>query len=116
MRGREQLRPSYGTTGARFRLPGVRDRMLAGSIGKTFASAAALTLVEDGQLRLDEPIMRFRECLPWIAELPNAERLTLRNVLSHRTGLANYIYVNNWRDRWMERVAREPDYSPSIED
>ena len=95
---------------------GVRDRMLAGSIGKTFASAAALTLVEEGFLRLDEPILRFRVRLPWIAALPNAERLTLRNVLSHRTGLANYIYVDDWRLRWMERVAKEPDYSPAIED
>jgi len=94
----------------------VRDRMLAGSVGKTFASAAALTLVEDGRLRLDEPILRFRDRLPWIAALPNADRLTLRNILSHRTGLANYIYVDDWRQRWMERVAREPDYSPTIED
>jgi len=93
-----------------------RDRMLAGSVGKTFAAVAAMMLVEDGRIGLDEPITQFSGQLPFIASLPNVEKLTLRLVLAHRTGLANYVNVDDWRARWHEKIARNPDYAQSIED
>lgn len=93
-----------------------RDRMLAGSVGKTFAAAAALTLVEDGRIGLDEPIARFKDRLPFISQLPKVEEITLRLVLAHRTGFANYVNVDDWRSRWHEKIVRDPDYAQSIED
>jgi D-alanyl-D-alanine carboxypeptidase len=94
----------------------VRARMLAGSIGKTFASAAALTLVEAGAITLDDPITRFQDKLPWIATLPNPGQLTLRRVLAHRTGLPDFIYTPDWRLNWAKAAAENPDYAQSIED
>jgi D-alanyl-D-alanine carboxypeptidase len=94
----------------------VRSRMPAGSVGKTFAAATALMLVEDGRISLDGPVTDFLEKLPWIALLPRAEELTLRRVLAHRTGLANYIYTDDWRQTWIERIAKEHDYLPLIDD
>lgn len=93
-----------------------RDRMLAGSVGKTFAAVAALMLVEEGRMALDEPITRFADKLPWIGSFPQAGQLTLRNVLAHRTGIVDFIYTENWRTRWIEAVARDPAYAQTIED
>jgi D-alanyl-D-alanine carboxypeptidase len=92
-----------------------RDRMLAGSVGKTFAAVAALKLVEDGCIELDAPISRFQEQLPWLATLPNIEHLTLRRVLAHRTGLADFIYTEGWRENWIESVVKNHDYAQTVE-
>src|SRR6185295_15545840 len=63
------------------------DRMPAGSVGKTFVAAAILQAVDAGSLSLDEPIARWLGAEPWFARVPNAPHLTLRLLLSHRSGL-----------------------------
>jgi CubicO group peptidase (beta-lactamase class C family) len=55
-----------------------------GSISKQFTAAAILLLVQDGKLSPDDPLSRF------IPDFPNAERLTIRRLLSHTSGLGNY--------------------------
>ena len=67
-----------------------QDRMLAGSVGKTFASALALLLVHDGRFALDDPISRFFGSEPWFDRLPNARRITVRQLMNHTSGLVRY--------------------------
>jgi CubicO group peptidase (beta-lactamase class C family) len=57
-----------------------------GSITKAVTAAAALVLVGDGDLELDEPL---DEPVPALLELPHGlhDRLTLRHLLSHTSGL-----------------------------
>jgi CubicO group peptidase (beta-lactamase class C family) len=57
-----------------------------GSITKVVTAVAAMALVGDGDLELDEPLV---EPVPELRELPNRlrGRLTLRHVLSHTGGL-----------------------------
>ena len=55
-----------------------------GSVSKQFTAAAILLLAQDGKLSLDDPLSRF------IPDFPNAERLSIRRLLSHTTGLGNY--------------------------
>jgi D-alanyl-D-alanine carboxypeptidase len=62
------------------------DRMLAGSIGKTFYAAAALKLVDLGKLDLDRTIGYY---LP-DGNIPSAEKVTVRMLLSHRSGYGEY--------------------------
>lgn len=57
---------------------------MIGSISKTITAATVLLLVEDGTLDLDEPIAR------WLPEFPRADEITLRMLLSHTAGMANY--------------------------
>ncbi|ALN64772.1 beta-lactamase family protein [Lysobacter antibioticus] len=55
------------------------------SISKQFTAAAVLLLVEDGKLGLDDPIKR------WLPSLPKAaDAITLRQILSHTSGLIDY--------------------------
>src|SRR5215213_5989831 len=46
------------------------DRMLAGSVGKTFAAATALQLVKEGRIGLDDKIEKYLGKEVWFARLP----------------------------------------------
>ncbi|GAC1705336.1 MAG: serine hydrolase domain-containing protein [Flavisolibacter sp.] len=55
------------------------------STSKTFTAAAILILVQEGKLRLDDSLSKFFPNLPY-------KGITLKMLLSHRSGLPNYIY------------------------
>ncbi|MEH6372766.1 serine hydrolase domain-containing protein [Streptomyces sp. KLMMK] len=62
--------------------PGLHMRI--GSETKTFTVTALLELVDDGKVRLDDPIGRY------IKGVPNGHRITLRDLADMRSGLFNY--------------------------
>ncbi|MFE1290028.1 serine hydrolase domain-containing protein [Streptomyces sp. NPDC058751] len=63
------------------------DRFRVGSVTKTFSAVVLLQLVDEGALKLDKPVNTY---LPGL--LPD-DRITVRHVLSHRSGL--YDYTND---------------------
>ena len=67
------------------------SRMLAASIGKTFVSATALSLAQEGRLDLDDQISQLLGDKPWLARLPNHDSITLRHLLTHSSGIANHV-------------------------
>ncbi|MBH5333634.1 beta-lactamase family protein [Streptomyces pactum] len=84
-----------GPDGVRVRAEGVRDRTTGapmdprarfriGSVTKTFSAVVLLQLVAEGRIDLDEPVNRY---LPGL--LPD-DRITVRHLLTHRSGLADY--------------------------
>jgi len=81
------------------------DRMLAGSTGKTFVAAVALQLVAEGELDLDELVGQRLGDRPWFDRLPNASGLTLRHLLSHRSGLERYEF----KPEFARDLVAEPD-------
>ncbi|MFE0787175.1 serine hydrolase [Streptomyces mutabilis] len=76
------------TTGIRDRASGaamdIRARFRVGSVSKTFTAVVVLQLVDEGRLVLDAPVNRY---LPGL--LPD-DRITVRHLLTHRSGLADY--------------------------
>ena len=68
-------------------------RMLAASIGKTFVAATAVALAEEGVLDLDAPIGRWLGDRPWFDRLPHHRRITLRHLLTHRSGLPDHVHT-----------------------
>jgi len=68
------------------------DRMLAGSVGKTFAAATALQLVKEGKIRLDDKIEKYLGSEPWFSRLPNARDITVRQLMNHTSGLVRYEF------------------------
>jgi CubicO group peptidase (beta-lactamase class C family) len=73
-----------------------------GSVTKSFTAVVIMQLVEEGKLSLDDTIDT------WFPDQPNADEITVRMLLSHTSGLANYISGDNSLEpRW----ARE--YAPS---
>lgn len=55
------------------------------SISKTLTSTAVLQLMERGKLRLDDSVQRFFPNFPYPG-------VTIRMLLTHRSGLPNYVY------------------------
>ncbi|MDT9687293.1 serine hydrolase domain-containing protein [Streptomyces sp. P9(2023)] len=84
-----------GPTGVQTRTLGVRDRVSGaamdtqarfriGSVSKTFSSVVLLQLVDEGKIELDVSVNRY---LPGL--LPD-DKITVRHLLTHRSGLADY--------------------------
>lgn len=65
--------------------------MPGGSTGKTFAAALAVRLAEAGQLSFDDPASRWLAHEPWFERLPNAGTMTVGHLLSHSSGLRDYV-------------------------
>ena len=55
------------------------------SVSKTFTGMAVLKLWEDGKLNIDEKVDKYISGFPF-------HQITVRNLLSHRSGLPNYVY------------------------
>ncbi|MFE2283528.1 serine hydrolase domain-containing protein [Streptomyces sp. NPDC059443] len=84
-----------GPDGVQTRVEGVSDRSTGaamdpkarfriGSVTKTFSAVVLLQLVDEGKIELDKPVNSY---LPGL--LPD-DRITVRHLLSHRSGLADY--------------------------
>lgn len=68
------------------------DRLLMGSVGKTYVAAVALQLVEEGRLSLDARVASLLGGEGWYDSLPNASSITVRQLLSHTSGLVRYEF------------------------
>ena len=88
------------------------DRFRVGSVTKTFVATIVLELAAEKRLRLDDPIAPR---LPGL--LPDGGRITIRDLLTHRSGLADVAddpeVLNGSRSAWSPRrlvalVARQP--------
>ncbi len=62
------------------------------SVTKVLLAAATLRLVEQGRLRLDQPIE------PFVPDLPLDAPITLRHLLSHTSGLPDYGGIQEYHD------------------
>jgi len=61
-----------------------------GSITKQFTAAAVLTLVEDGHVRLDDPLSRH------LPDYPNGDNITVLQLLNHTAGVRNFNGLPNY--------------------
>ena len=71
------------------------------SISKVVTAYTALRLVEEGKLSLDEPVHTYLK-KPWLPSSPFADKITLRHLLSHSSGLPDDVFLKN------KQIAYEP--------
>jgi len=84
------IEKSYGQANVELRVPATSDTVYEiASITKSFTATAILLLMEDGYLRLDDPLTRYRDGLPtaW-------DDVTLQHLLTHTSG------VTQWSIDW----------------
>ncbi|MFF2626647.1 serine hydrolase domain-containing protein [Kitasatospora griseola] len=62
-------------------------RFRAGSVTKTFTATVVLQLVGEGRLRLDDTV---RSLAPGLLTAPGSERITVKELLDHSSGLPEY--------------------------
>lgn len=65
-----------------------------GSVTKLVTAVLLWKMVEQGKLSLDEPLSTY------FPDIPNAHKITLNQILSHNSGLGNYVN-NGTADGWM---------------
>jgi CubicO group peptidase (beta-lactamase class C family) len=84
--GQPFVRRSYGFSNLEERTAAAPDtNYRLASVSKQFTAAAILLLAEDGKLGLDDPLRK------WFPSLPDiANAMTIRQVLSHMSGLIDY--------------------------
>jgi D-alanyl-D-alanine carboxypeptidase len=93
-------------------------RFAIGSISKQFAAASILLLKQQGKLSLDDKLST------WLPHLPNANKITLRMLLYHISGLHNFPSTNEheWPTKGIVIPGRifailatdKPDFEPGI--
>jgi D-alanyl-D-alanine carboxypeptidase len=81
------------------------DRMLMGSIGKTYVATVALQLVKEGKFSLDDKISLYLGDQPWFKRLPNAEDITIRMLMNHSAGLPRYVF----KKEFGTQLSQSPD-------
>jgi CubicO group peptidase (beta-lactamase class C family) len=91
VRGGEVVKlQGYGLANVEHQVPVKPETIFqSGSLGKQFTAAAVMLQVEDGTLALDDPLTRFYPEAP-----PGWSRITIRNLLNHTSGIADYGQAN----------------------
>ena len=85
------LASGFADTALRIRMT-PNDRLLQGSVGKTYVSAVALQLVHEGRISLDEKVSTYLGSEPWYARLANGADVTVRQLMNHTSGIVRYEF------------------------
>jgi D-alanyl-D-alanine carboxypeptidase len=67
-----------------------QDHFRIGSITKTFVTTAVLQLSDEGKLSLSDKISKY------VSNVPNGDKITIKNLANMTSGLANYTENDNW--------------------
>ncbi len=94
----------FGTADRRKNRPATAETVVrVGSVSKLFADLAAMQLVERGEVDLDRPVSEY---LPeFRPENPFDEAITLRQLMSHRSGLVREPPVGHYFDPTSPSIA-----------
>ncbi|WP_185731411.1 serine hydrolase domain-containing protein [Larkinella rosea] len=95
----------------------VQTRYRIGSVSKLFTAVMIFQLIDEGKLSLDQKLAAF------FPELPNAPKITIGQLLSHRSGLHNYTADDTGFPDWMDQpqtheqllrviASKAPDFEP----
>lgn len=72
-----------------------------GSITKTYLATLIMQTVERGKLSLEDPLSNF------FPKVPNAEKITIENLLNHRSGIFNFTSTEDYFTYLEEPKSRE---------
>ena len=68
------------------------DRLLVGSVGKTYTSAVALQMIHEKKFGLEDTLAKFFGKEPWFARIANDSAITVRHLMTHTSGLVRYEF------------------------
>ncbi|MGB0166082.1 MAG: serine hydrolase domain-containing protein [Luteibaculum sp.] len=72
-----------------------------GSSSKLFTAVLAMQLVEQGLLKLDDPLSKY------FKDIPNANKISIRQLLNHHSGIADYTRSKNYMDWRLDEHSKE---------
>lgn len=97
------LAKGYGSADLELDVPATEKMVYRiGSITKQFTAAAILLLVEEGKLKLDDPLTKFLPDYPTQSHV-----VTLRHLLHHTSGIKDFTRLPDYRQQLAKRVSHE---------
>ena len=101
--GRITKAQGYGFANLELKAPAKKDTVYEiGSNTKQFTAAAIMMLVEQGKVRLGDPVTKY------FPDAPEAWRgITIRHLLSRTSGIQNHVAVPHWLDIFSTNLAFE---------
>jgi D-alanyl-D-alanine carboxypeptidase len=81
------------------------DRLLLGSVGKTYVSAVALQLIAEKKFALTDTLDKFFAKEPWFPRIANASSITVRHLMTHTSGLVRYEF----NPKFTQDLSANPD-------
>ncbi len=84
--------------------------MLAGSTGKTFFAALALSAVAEKRFDLAAPIAKYLDAEPWFSRLHRADAMTIGMLMKHTSGIERY----ELDPRFLAALRKDPFHRFSI--
>ena len=76
------------------------------SITKQFTAACVMLLDQEGKLRVDDPISKF------LPGFPHGDEITIRELLNHTSGLADYLDLMNANDLSIPKIVATVEKAP----
>lgn len=104
--GDKNNKPVPANTGSKYRI---------GSISKTYTAVMIMQLAEDRKLSLDDKLSKY------FNQIPNADKINIRQLLNHQSGLYNFTNDLQWRSQYTPVSKKEmlaafaedkPDFEP----
>ncbi len=75
------------------------DLMMSASIGKTYFSAIALSMLLEKKLSLDDNVSKYLGTEKWYKQIPNHADITIAHLMRHQSGIPRYIFNRKvWED------------------
>jgi CubicO group peptidase (beta-lactamase class C family) len=93
---------SYGLADKENKLPFTNDMQFpVGSITKSMTATAILQLEEEGKLSVQDLLSKY------MPELPNADKITLHQLLNHSSGLADFLEAEDIKKHYRKPHSEE---------
>jgi CubicO group peptidase (beta-lactamase class C family) len=77
-----------------------RRKYQIASVSKQFTAAAILLLEDEGKLSLDDKVSK------WVPDVTDADKISIRQLLSHTPGIQDYWPQDYASPRWKGRSRR----------
>jgi len=91
--GKIVLTKGYGQSNFQTKsLNNIETIFRVGSVTKTFTATAILQLVDQGKVKLDDPLIKF------IPDFPSGDKITIHQLLSHTSGIPEIVTEAIWND------------------
>lgn len=104
--GKEVYNRSFGQS----KLPdfhNAKTKYQIGSITKTITATLIFTLIESNKMSLEDKLSKF------YAEIPNSEKITVKNLLEHSSGLGDFTMKND-SITWLTKKVSEKEIFDEI--
>jgi D-alanyl-D-alanine carboxypeptidase len=83
------------------------DKLLQGSVGKTYVSAVAMQLMKEGKINLDDKVSKYLGHYEWYNRIPNASTITIKMIMNHTSGVMRYEF----KEQFTKDLTANPDRS-----